>query len=116
MIRSLYLIAGIILFHFLFGWIYGVLLVAALAGYVFLERSVIIPTALGLVLSGIEVAYAYYSAGDAVDRMLSFSANILVDFPDYALIIFSMGLPVIFYYIASWFSYNIFVVYRKLSV
>lgn len=115
MIKTFYLIAAIILFHLLFGWIFGVLLVACAAGYVFIERPVLISTIVGLLLSTIEIAYAYWVAPDAIARMLELSADILTDFPDYALIIISMSLPVFFYIMAAWCSYNIFYVYRKLS-
>lgn len=116
MIKAFYMIAAIIVFHLLFGWIFGVLLVAVAAGYVFVERPVLISTTVGALLSGTEIVYAYVIAPEAINRMLDLSAHILTDFPDYALIIISLALPVFFYLIASIFSYNAFYVYRKLSV
>ncbi len=116
MIKSIYLILAIILFHYLFGWIYGVVLVALLAGYVFTLRPVLISTTIGFLLSAAEVAHTYFTATEPVGKMLDLSSRILVDFPDYAIIIISLSLPVIFYNLAAWFSYNVYVIYRKLSV
>lgn len=116
MIRYFYLIAAITVSHLLFGWIFGVLLVAAVAGYVFGDRPVLICGLTGFILSALEVGYTFWVAYEPTMTMMNISARILVDFPDYSLIIISIALPVIFYMLAAYFSYNAYYVYRKLTV
>lgn len=107
-------ILGIVLIHLWLGWVMAVIILAASSGWFWRFKTGLWTALIGFLLTGLEILRMYWIAPDAISRMTDLSAEVMPGYPEHTLVVVSLLLPVIFYYLAGVFSCHIFEIIRKI--
>ncbi len=100
--------------HLWIGWVAAVFLITISSGWFWRFKTGWWTALTGLLVTGFEMIRIYLAAPDATSRMIELSGRVLQGYPDYTLVVVSLLLPVIFYYLAGVFSCHIYEIIRKI--
>ncbi len=107
-------ILGIVLIHLWLGWVAAVMIIAVSSGWFWRFKTGLWTALIGFILTGLEILRMYWVATDSISKMNELSTEVLAQYPDHTLLVVSLLLPVIFYYLAGVFSCHVYEIIRKI--